>query len=538
MEQENYISWEKYVQVANKCCVPNEQIHQLTAFLSSTSTIIYFSYQSESNDNYIILNTMWLLDFFNAIFEENNVRSSSQAFIKRRYLLSQFTVDYNLYPPEIHDLLIDLLQKLDYKSNLLIFIPNLLKDTIPEIDQLFPRYPSPSEIEFQRVYDFTYVPLGFFQKLITRIYMLIPLDLHYISSTQVFIYDYEKNQILLITYLPRRIDQQCYRIKIQARTNITNDPAALQPHPIISMASSSSLARKPSCSVPLVPVFPSAGSVQRRTTGLSSSSGTVQRHRSPTGNNKKISDPLDMYMSSDPASPLKSSNAVSMNKSTQNTPSPRSVIHHSTPYYLSGARLFNFTTGNQLNSLSSSLFCRVIQIIDVEIESNYPRMKSTLTSWIICSHCLSSERYRLATHKFSYYECIDKIINSSSWNLFCSDIRSTNRNISLFTLAPDITLSNYQYLVIPSTKLEFIKNIGSGACGEVGLFHYYKYRKETSPPTKVAIKTLTNNNRDFIDEHDKNLSQARQFTEFKHEIYIMSYVSPFSLLLYPSSYIL
>ena len=160
------------------------------------------------------------------------------------------------------------------------------------------------------------------------------------------------------------------------------------------------------------------------------------------------------------------------------------------------------------------LFIARIHQFECLIESYYSRLKSTLNMWVVCSHCVSSERFRLDPYLFRYSQCVTKVIDSPDAFLYCRDIQCPRRAIRIDVIAPDITLSSMRKWIIAPSRLTTVRHLGDGATGEVELC--LLDNKE-----KVAVKVLSTGQRDFIDEQDKNDVLVRLYKELTQEINLM-----------------
>lgn len=169
------------------------------------------------------------------------------------------------------------------------------------------------------------------------------------------------------------------------------------------------------------------------------------------------------------------------------------------------------------------LFISLVHQFECIIETYYSRLKSTLTTWVLCSHCIASERFRSNPYMFRYGQCVSKVITSKDAFLYCRDIRCPQRAIRIDIVAPDITLSGLRKWVVNGTRLKLDRHLGEGATGEVDLCILDENQK-------VAVKVLSTGKRDFLDEEDKISTHVRLYHELTHEIQIMTYVVLFFYL--------
>lgn len=383
----SYITWEDYKQIAFRCGAKATQLPELTKFLCSTSTILFSDDLNQRHPDVIILDPQWFAKIISSILNAKNIKVETDI----NNLLSKIP-NWEKFIEPIKQTIIKIIKNhrivFDLNDNK-ILCPWLLDDPTPEIinSHGWTRFPTPDVIQHGRIFDFAFVPLGFIERCISNIHKLYDNIILVYSSVTHLIFSYD-NQIALVSYIPRRIDQRAYQLQVQART-------------------------------------------PRETT------------REPI------------------------------------------------------------------------LFISLIRFIESLIESHYSQLKSTLLSWIVCSHCISSPKFRENPFLFPYSKCVCSIIDDPEGFLYCRDIHCSQREIKMNVIAPDITLSHIKPWIISPERLQLVKYLGEGATGEVNLM-------TLDESDSVAVKVLSTGKRDFIDEEDKTKVIVQQYKELVHEIQLMA----------------
>lgn len=123
------------------------------------------------------------------------------------------------------------------------------------------------------------------------------------------------------------------------------------------------------------------------------------------------------------------------------------------------------------------LFRHVIEVVEVLLESYYPRLVQSTQRLIPCTHCIA--RSAISPYLFPYVQCIESV-TSGILHLYCNEIRSESRKVSLIQLAPDVAFVDLPQ--INENDLEIGNIVGEGSFGFV-------YAGKLNGK-KVAIKTL------------------------------------------------
>lgn len=169
-------------------------------------------------------------------------------------------------------------------------------------------------------------------------------------------------------------------------------------------------------------------------------------------------------------------NGVLFQMSSQNC-NQKCIISYDEYSYKLFIRVRISTEGDESAQSHGMLFRHVIEVVEVLLESYYPRLVQSTNRMVPCTHCLS--RNSLNPFIFSYVQCIDAVTSGKDY-LYCNGIQSPSRQVSLVQLAPDVSFVDLAH--IPEDKLQIGPEIGEGSFG----FVY----SGTLEGKNVAIKTL------------------------------------------------
>ena len=148
---------------------------------------------------------------------------------------------------------------------------------------------------------------------------------------------------------------------------------------------------------------------------------------------------------------------------------------------------------------------KIIESLRTMFESYYPRLLEMTDEYILCTHCMTFEKFQTQAYRFSYDETISGIIEGKTPKLCCSNIIAPSRFVSPNRAAPDIGLADIPR--ITPEHLSLSKPLGKGAFGTV-------YRGFLSGK-EVAIKELT------FSPVDKFVNK-QIFIDFQIECYMMT----------------
>ena len=173
-----YISWETYRALAFRLGVQAGELERSAEFLSSVGRLIYFReryatlYQSCTATaviDLVVLQPSWLTHVMSSMV------TFRHTWVQNGYLdLSRLGLVFEEFPREIHDQLLKVLQNFEIVFALgsdRLMVPSLLPDETPIAqvqqewgDSMLPR----GYLEHGRVYNFGFLPLGFFSRLMVR----------------------------------------------------------------------------------------------------------------------------------------------------------------------------------------------------------------------------------------------------------------------------------------------------------------------------------------------------------------------------------
>ena len=179
----HYLSFSDYRDLAVRGHVAEEELPLATKFLQNVGVIIHFEGVSQLASNLVVLHPQWLADLM-ASFVSFSSRWDRDGLIPRENI-PQVLKGFNT---DIHESLLDVLERFGILVRLpkreeytRVLVPCLLP---PDRPDTFYRAPGQSEegswcgicpqemIEHGRVYDFPFVPLGFFERILAGTFFL------------------------------------------------------------------------------------------------------------------------------------------------------------------------------------------------------------------------------------------------------------------------------------------------------------------------------------------------------------------------------
>lgn len=179
--------------------------------------MVHFQDTKSDLDDLVILNPQELANVMSSVVSFNT--NWKDGIVSTSHL----QLAWKKYPREIHSKLVSLLEKFEVGFRLKhkkdhLFIPNLLPAAIPSAEVMQQLWISPYAGDFHqigRVYDFPFVPLGFFPRLMTRVIHQFQQELSEEKLTlwrTGLIMQLKDGSSLMIRY-----NTQKYRLKIFAK---------------------------------------------------------------------------------------------------------------------------------------------------------------------------------------------------------------------------------------------------------------------------------------------------------------------------------
>ena len=183
--------WEDFVLIAKGNNIDHEDIPTAVEFLNKIGKVCYFDNDKKGSDlsKWIFLDPQYLVNVM------SDVVTLKHRFVKEGKLSkSDLKNIWGSFPPKIHEILIELLQKFEilFKMKIMdpltekekdfLLIPSLLPSDVPQnFNEIwkeeakdkkgdwFKNEENQLDFYFERIYTFKFLPLGFFSKLMVRI---------------------------------------------------------------------------------------------------------------------------------------------------------------------------------------------------------------------------------------------------------------------------------------------------------------------------------------------------------------------------------
>eukprot|EP01087_Luapelamoeba_hula_P024976 TRINITY_DN9696_c0_g1_i1.p1 TRINITY_DN9696_c0_g1~~TRINITY_DN9696_c0_g1_i1.p1 ORF type:complete len:1325 (+),score=299.28 TRINITY_DN9696_c0_g1_i1:269-4243(+) len=164
------LPWVQFARLALDCRIREDGIRTATQVLNDFGSLVWFS--DEALNDVVVVDPQWITATFATVV------SLKSSFIRDGLLkLSDLPHVWTApdYPPELHDKLLLMLEKLEVISRFKhegedkILIPCLLPDSPPRQDELEKQWPTfTAGGQAGRIYNFEFLPLGFFSRLLVR----------------------------------------------------------------------------------------------------------------------------------------------------------------------------------------------------------------------------------------------------------------------------------------------------------------------------------------------------------------------------------
>ena len=224
-DEKNYVSWEEFETWMEICGVSKSEYSLVIEFLVSVGTITYINDTSKNLNDFVILNPQWLANLMSLIV------SFQQTFIQDGYLLeSHLPLILKGIEPKLQSAIVEWLVRFKIifplPSGNKYVIPSLLPDTIqPDVlNSLWP-VAIPSEyIELQRIFEFYFLPTGFFSQLLARILFFEKVENKLYWRNGSISTLNESEELCLIEYSP-----SIFTVKIASRIKKTTQIPKLLP---------------------------------------------------------------------------------------------------------------------------------------------------------------------------------------------------------------------------------------------------------------------------------------------------------------------
>ena len=172
-EQSPFMSWAEFTETATNCHISQEDVSEAAAFLHSSGVLCHFNDEHSGLANLVILDPQFLTNVMSAVI---SLRTN---FITNGEILEKNLIHiWRAFEPSLHKTLMGLLERFEIafalppsEEGARYLVPALLPDTQPgSYTKLWGPIASKEHVyQLGRVYEFKFLPLGFFSRLFVRI---------------------------------------------------------------------------------------------------------------------------------------------------------------------------------------------------------------------------------------------------------------------------------------------------------------------------------------------------------------------------------
>jgi len=468
--------------------------------------------QKYGNDT-VVINPQWLTRVMSSVI------TFTHRFIQNGILdHSKLGQMWKQYPRSLHPTLLHILQRFEIAHPLPVvdnqhrsIVPSLLPERRPaDLSKLWPRVTPYDHNEAGRIYQFRFTPLGFFSRLLVRVFQMAEIEIVKDTCWRSGVLVQCYNQTALIDF-----DSDAHRLNIAVRTPLRSFASGggidaawkKKQHRGTRRAESVSLGNSRSGSG-------DDGKLARTSTVASSSAATLaasSSKRSKRSRNKN------------------GKNSVSTSAVSRSSKRSKSKRRHTTADSDSDG-----TSDN--NGQKPLLLRQLIELVETLLDNAYNQLLSSTHRSIPCSHCLLSRDLYADTYLFSYEKCLQAIQSGEAY-VYCCEI--PNRPVRIDTLAPDLVFSDLPVL----TGVKRLEKLGEGAFGivykgEMSIKAYTKvqptgdddsdsHSMSSSSTASLSSSTVSTKTQKVIVAIKELQSQdtdetVEKFQEFQKEVYIMS----------------
>jgi len=169
------IPWSEFIQLGSICTITDEaELLRATMFLNQLGSLVYFP-KEPGLKQFVILDPQWITTMLSSIITTKH--SYAKDGILMHKSLKQIWRPPQ-YPNHLHTHLISLLEKFEISFNVsqdssfengMSLIPSLLSNERPPAFSTMWQPYDPTQQQFGRIYQFEFIPNGFFSRLMVRI---------------------------------------------------------------------------------------------------------------------------------------------------------------------------------------------------------------------------------------------------------------------------------------------------------------------------------------------------------------------------------
>ncbi|KAN0024719.1 hypothetical protein ACTFIV_009128 [Dictyostelium citrinum] len=476
-QKERYIDYDDYMNECKLSHLLPEEIKGATDFLHNLGIILHFD--TPTLKNLVVLDPQWLADVMSSLI------TFSHNWIKRGILNHSELVAVwgGKYDQSLWPLLLKLLEKFEVSYEL----PNIAKSLIPSLlpedaegeilaikDREWVSLPQAIESGRCQVfgcdYNFDFMPLGFFARLLLRILLISGIEVR----------TYWRNGVLLDILTPEQVKLQPNKQQ-QQNNNESNDSSVNNNNSNNNIINSSS-----------------SSSLNLTQTSTSTSPSKLSLNNSQINNSNSTLNSQQLINPS--VSPL--SSTTPRHQALITFIKKKSFESKDKDSYKLNIEVRSFNTTIEKDHSASLFFQQILFTIDTLLASSYVGLE--ITRMIPCIHCIQKNP-RADPYYFDFSSCISALQDGKP-HLFCRNDPSIPVRIDY--IAPDLCLKKVPTLA--DNEIDYEKQIGKGG---FGLVHKGRLVKDKSV---VAIKSL------ILGDSEGETEMIEKFQEFQREVFIMS----------------
>jgi serine/threonine protein kinase/GTPase SAR1 family protein len=495
-KERQFIQFDEFVELIAAHGLRRDEVKSALSFFHQVGSLVYFDDPHAGLDQLVIIDPEWLSKVMASVvtFSNNYVQ---RGILEHSHLKQVWAS----YPETLWPTLLALLERFEvaypWPSSVggdgaaaecrRSIIPSMLPQQKP-FDVLRQRWPSlcpEGLIEYGRVYQFQFVPMGFFGRLLMRLIRMPQVRVHHDVCWATGAVVWKNGQVALL-----EIDDSTYRLAISVRTAPLGSTDAAR-HVIDDAAEQA---------------IDAAAEVAARDAddalgiGHASIFDMIAAEQSQRQEKHKRKSKKSSSSSSQAASSSSPSSSSSSNQPTSSQPA-------------SQVQAASVDSGRQLlkhrkhveSQTETNLLRSIVEIIEPLIEHYYPKLAPTTRRTLPCQHCLQLRDPLVDNYMFTYEECVDAVESGRPF-VYCCGLPS--RPVRIDMLAPDIVFSDISLI----ENYDIIKALGTGGFGTV-----YKAKMRDGDGIHVAVKELN-----FASSSATPEERTEKFNEFQREVYIMS----------------
>jgi hypothetical protein len=199
-------SWKQFVYLAQQCGLRQEEVRPACEFFHDTGLLILVARPLQTDDIVLLKPQSLASVLSDVVGLSGNFASLNQnGTITRRNL----ELAWNQYPKKSHPTLLAILDKFEISFRMkdatveTYCIPSLLPTTVPaNLADAFPEFPGEREVQVCRLYQQSFLPLGFFYRYLVRLEHLPNATVHFVWRNGILLSSLDGSEKCLVGFQP------------------------------------------------------------------------------------------------------------------------------------------------------------------------------------------------------------------------------------------------------------------------------------------------------------------------------------------------